>query len=73
MSSTYEDEWGEGPAIVTDWRADSSEPAPAGTPAGVAEIQRCTGCGELRTIWANDTTGLDPWKKHFDYCEGEQR
>ncbi|GAA1930377.1 hypothetical protein [Streptantibioticus ferralitis] len=32
-------------------------------------MERCTGCG---LIAANiPGPGLDPWKKHWDYCPGE--
>lgn len=40
-----------------------SGPLPAGTTAS-----RCQGCGEIRLHYPG---GLrDPWRKHFDTCEG---
>jgi hypothetical protein len=54
--------------IVTIWRQGSGQP-PEGTAAGVIEVQECSACGDRRVIWATDTSGLDPWKNHYDYCE----
>lgn len=42
---------------------DGSGPLPAGTTAS-----RCQGCGEVRLHYPGDLQ--DPWKKHFDYCDG---
>jgi hypothetical protein len=43
-------------------------PAGAGTVPEGTTASRCRSCGETRLHHPGDTT--DPWKKHFDYCDG---
>jgi hypothetical protein len=48
------------PAPLT---AAEARTVPEGTTAS-----RCSACGETRLHYPGDL--LDPWKKHFDHCDG---
>ena len=43
-------------------------PAEAGAVPEGTKASRCRACGETRLHYPGDTS--DPWKKHFDYCDG---
>lgn len=43
-------------------------PAEAGAVPEGTTASCCQACGETRLHFPGDTT--DPWKKHFDHCDG---
>jgi hypothetical protein len=43
-------------------------PAEVGAVPEGTKASRCRSCGEIRLHYPGDTS--DPWKKHFDHCDG---
>ena len=43
-------------------------PAEVGAVPEGTKASRCRSCGETRLHYPGDTS--DPWKKHFDHCDG---
>lgn len=60
--------------IEVVWEESSGKSMPEDFPpvnlSGAQRIEKCMQCEEHRVYWSQDgMQGIDPWKKHFDYCD----